>query len=79
MNKACSIFTYSRSSIARRLRVGIILLTSAGEVTPGTVFSLGPLKFKKHVEKPGAAKSDQCDSGFGVQKVEGSREMGCLV
>ena len=61
MNKACCIFVYSRKSTARRLRVGIILLTNAGEVTPGTVFSLGPLKFKKHVEKSEAAKSDQCD------------------
>lgn len=38
--------------MARRPRIGITLLTSAGEIIPGTVFSLGPLKFKKHVEKP---------------------------
>lgn len=50
LNKACSIFVCSKRSMARRLRVGI-LLTSAGEVTPGTVFSLGHLKFKKHVKK----------------------------
>lgn len=29
-----------------------VFLISADEVTPGRVFSLGPLKFKKYVTKP---------------------------
>lgn len=60
MNKICFVFEYSTRDVARTLRVGIILFAGAGEVTPGTAFGSGPLKFKRHVEKPEAAKSDQC-------------------
>lgn len=75
MKKTCFIFVYSRTSVARRLKVGI-LLTSAGEVVSGTVFRLEPLKFKKHVDKPETAKTDQCDEEPGVHKVETSEEPG---
>lgn len=74
MKKTCFIFVYSRTSVARRLKVGI--LTSAGEVVSGTVFRLEPLKFKKHVDKPETAKTDQCDEEPGVHKVESSEETG---
>lgn len=60
MKNVWSIFVYSMRSMARRLRVDFIL-TSAEEVTPGGVFSLGPLKFRKDVTKPGVAKYDKCD------------------
>jgi len=76
VSKSCSVFVYSKRSMARRLRLDIALLSKAGKVAPGTVFSLAHLKFKKHVEKTGAAKSDQHDQGPGVHKVESSKENG---
>lgn len=75
VKKTCFISVYSRASVARRLKVGI-LLTSAGEVVSGIVFRLEPLKFKKHVEKPETEKTDQCDEEPGVHKVESSGETG---
>lgn len=61
VTKTCFVFEYSSRDVARTLRVGIILFTGAGEVTPATKFGSESLKFKTHVEKLEAAKSDQCD------------------
>lgn len=61
--------------MARRLRIGIILLTCVDEVTAETVFSLGSLKFKKNMEKPEAAESDQCDLCPGIHRVDGTSKM----
>lgn len=51
MKNAWSIIVYSMRRSARRLRMDVFL-TSADKVTLRGVFSLGPLKFNKHVTKP---------------------------